>query len=33
MSLIPVQEFSTELEKPTPYYLGYQIEEIIIEKL
>ncbi len=33
MSLTPVLEFSTELEKSTPYYLGYQIEETIIEKL
>lgn len=33
MSLTPVLELSTELEKSTPYYLGYQIEETIIAKL
>lgn len=33
MSILPVVELSTELEKPTPFFFGYQIEDVLISKL
>lgn len=33
MSLIPVVELSTELEKSTPFFFGFQIEDTVIEKI